>query len=96
MLGKKLHDLILLESFPIRHVAVKAPTFSFMRLHGADPILGVEMSSTGEVACINQNFAGAYIKALIASNLNIPKPEKPVLITVREEDRDYAVAIARS
>ncbi len=76
------------------HVAVKAPTFSFMRLKGADPVLGVEMTSTGEVACIDYDFASAYLKALRASNLIIPKPEKPVLIAVREEDRQHAVEIA--
>ncbi|MDQ1279114.1 MAG: carbamoyl-phosphate synthase large subunit [Thermoproteota archaeon] len=95
MLGKKLKELTLLETPLVRHVMVKAPTFSFMRLRGSDPILGVEMSSTGEVACADYDFAGAYIKALTASNLNIPKPDKPVLITVREEDRDYAIEIAR-
>jgi len=95
MLGKTLKELNCLKRPSIVHVAVKAPTFSFMRLKGADPILGVEMTSTGEVCCMDYSFAGAYIKALMASNLKIPKPNKPVLITVREEDREDAVQIAR-
>jgi carbamoyl-phosphate synthase large subunit len=95
MLGKTLRELNCLKRPSITHVAVKAPTFSFMRLKGSDPILGVEMTSTGEVACIDYSFAGAFIKALMASNLKIPKPNKPVLITVKEDDREYAVYMAR-
>lgn len=94
MLGRTLRGLNCLKKPQMMHVAVKAPTFSFMRLKGADPILGVEMTSTGEVACIDYDFSSAYLKALRASNLVIPTPEKPVLITVREEDRRHAVEIA--
>jgi len=94
MLGRTLRGLNCLKKPSMMHVAVKAPTFSFMRLKGADPILGVEMTSTGEVACIDYDFASAYLKALRASNLIIPRPEKPVLIVVREEDRPVAVEIA--
>ena len=42
------------------HVGVKVPQFSFMRLSGADPVLGVEMLSTGEVACLGENFCGCF------------------------------------
>jgi carbamoyl-phosphate synthase large subunit len=94
MLGRTLRGLNCLKRPSMMHVAVKAPTFSFMRLKGADPILGVEMTSTGEVACIDYDFASAYLKALRASNLVIPRPEKPVLIAVREEDRPHAGEIA--
>jgi len=95
MMGRTLRELNVLKRPPMVHVAVKAPTFSFMRLKGADPVLGVEMTSTGEVACLDYSFAGAYIKALKASNMTIPTAEKPVLITVREEDRAIGVDIAR-
>ncbi|RJS80005.1 ATP-grasp domain-containing protein, partial [Candidatus Bathyarchaeota archaeon] len=54
MLGKKLRDLGIKEPPPILHVGVKVPQFSFMRLSGADPILGVEMLSTGEAACLGR------------------------------------------
>jgi carbamoyl-phosphate synthase large subunit len=94
MLGKTLRGLNCLKKPHMMHVAVKVPTFSFMRLKGVDPVLGVEMTSTGEVACIDYDFASAYLKALRASNLVIPKPDKPVLISVREDDRKHAVEIA--
>jgi len=76
------------------HVAIKAPTFSFMRLRGVDPVLGVEMTSTGEVACIDYDFAGAFIKALMSAGLTIPTPEKPVLLTAKEEDHKNCIKIA--
>jgi carbamoyl-phosphate synthase large subunit len=94
MLGKTLRGLNCLKKPHMMHVAVKVPTFSFMRLKGVDPVLGVEMTSTGEVACIDYDFASAYLKALRGSNLVIPKPDKPVLISVREDDRKHAVEIA--
>ncbi|MEM2920993.1 MAG: carbamoyl-phosphate synthase (glutamine-hydrolyzing) large subunit [Candidatus Bathyarchaeia archaeon] len=95
MLGRTLRELNVLKHHPTVHVAVKVPTFSFMRLRGADPVLGVEMTSTGEVACIDFSFARAYIKALRASNLAIPSPGKYVFITVRKEDREGAVDVAK-
>ncbi|MCJ7768298.1 carbamoyl-phosphate synthase large subunit [Candidatus Bathyarchaeota archaeon] len=94
MMGRTLRELGVLKKPKNVHVAVKAPTFSFMRLKGADPVLGVEMTSTGEVACLDYSFAGAYIKALMASNLGIPSPEKPILLTVREQDHPEAVDLA--
>jgi carbamoyl-phosphate synthase large subunit len=63
-------------------VCVKAPQFSFMQLEGADPQLGVEMRSTGEVACFGNTFHEALIKALIAVGFKIPKPNGNILITV--------------
>jgi carbamoyl-phosphate synthase large subunit len=66
-----------------------------MRLKGADPVLGVEMTSTGEVACLDYDFSGAYVKALMASNLTIPKPSKPVFITVKESDRYEVLEIVQ-
>ena len=61
---------------------VKVPQFSFMRLEGADPVTGVEMVSTGEVACFGNTFEDAFIKALIASGINIPKKGDSILITI--------------
>lgn len=57
---------------PLFKVGVKVPQFSFMQLDGADPILGVEMQSTGEVACFGENFFDAYCKALGSSGFKIP------------------------
>lgn len=53
--------------------AVKAPQFSFSRLTGADPILRVEMSSTGEVACFGEDLEEAYLKAILATGGKIPR-----------------------
>jgi carbamoyl-phosphate synthase large subunit len=54
------------------YVGVKAPQFSFTRLEGADPVLGVEMASTGEVGCLGDDFEEAFLKALIAVGFRFP------------------------
>jgi carbamoyl-phosphate synthase large subunit len=64
------------------YVSVKAPMFSFMRLDKADPILGVEMSSTGEVACIGEDFPDALMKSLEAADMNVPIDGGNILISV--------------
>ncbi len=48
--------------FDVDHIGVKASQFSFARLHNADPILGVDMSSTGEVGCIGDDYSEAVLK----------------------------------
>jgi carbamoyl-phosphate synthase large subunit len=53
-------------------VGVKAAQFSFGRLHGADPVLGVEMASTGEVGCIGTDFEDAFLKAMLSVGYQIP------------------------
>jgi len=58
--------------FELNYVGVKAPQFSFTRLEGADPALGVEMTSTGEVACIGDDFHEAFLKALQAVGFRFP------------------------
>ncbi len=58
--------------FELDYVAVKAPQFSFMRLDGADPVLGVEMSSTGEVGCLGDDFDDAFLKAMISVGYRLP------------------------
>ena len=55
------------------YVLVKAPQFSFSRLVGADPILRVEMSSTGEVACLGDTFEEAFLKAIYSTEVEINK-----------------------
>ena len=59
-------------SFELDYVGVKAPQFSFTRLRGADPTLGVEMASTGEVACLGDNFEEAFLKALLSVGYHLP------------------------
>jgi carbamoyl-phosphate synthase large subunit len=94
MLGKKIE---LKKLPPAMHVGVKVPQFSFMRLSGADPVLGVEMLSTGEVACLGENFAEAFSKALQAAEFRIPPKGGSVLITVGgEEPKRRVVPIAKA
>jgi carbamoyl-phosphate synthase large subunit len=54
------------------YVGVKAPHFSFTRLQGADPTVGVEMASTGEVGCLGDDFEEAFLKALISVGFKFP------------------------
>jgi carbamoyl-phosphate synthase large subunit len=70
---------------PLTFTAVKAPQFSFSRLTGADPMLHVEMASTGEVACFGEDLEEAYLKAIIATGGRIP--EKGIFISLGGEDK---------
>ncbi len=56
----------------LEYVGVKAPQFSFTRLQGADPTLGVEMSSTGEVGCLGDDFGEAFLKAMLSVGYKLP------------------------
>lgn len=66
-------------AFDIDHIGVKASQFSFSRLHQADPVLGVDMSSTGEVGCIGDDFEEALLNAMIAVGYSVP--EKNVMVS---------------
>ncbi len=68
------------QTIDLDHVAVKAAQFSFGRLRGADPRLGVEMASTGEVACFGMNAEQALLVAMLAVGFHIPK--KNILVTI--------------
>jgi len=69
------------------YVAVKAPMFSFTRLRGADPTLGVEMSSTGEVACFGHDVQEAFLQALLATTFQLPQKDvgKFILVSIAED-----------
>ncbi|KAL1663870.1 hypothetical protein GGG16DRAFT_65280 [Schizophyllum commune] len=67
-------------NLPPDYVGIKVPQFSFSRLSGADPVLGVEMASTGEVACFGHDKYEAYLKALISTGI-IP-PKKNILFSI--------------
>ncbi|MCP3682714.1 MAG: carbamoyl-phosphate synthase (glutamine-hydrolyzing) large subunit [bacterium] len=74
--------------FPMpRYVGVKAPQFSFTRLKGADPILSVEMASTGEVACLGEDQNEAFLKSIISTGFKIP--EKNVLLSIGGDENKY-------
>jgi carbamoyl-phosphate synthase large subunit len=68
----------------LNYVGVKAPQFSFSRLKGADPVAGVEMASTGEVACLGEDVHEAYLKAILATGFVLPK--RNILLTVGGEE----------
>ena len=72
MLGKEVEELQK-SIFDLDYVGVKAPQFSFARLLKADPVLGVDMSSTGEVGCIGDNYYEAILKSMLSVGYTIPK-----------------------
>ena len=65
--------------FELDYVGVKAPQFSFSRLAKADPVLGVDMASTGEVGCIGEGFYEAILKAMVSVGYRVPK--KSILLS---------------
>jgi len=65
--------------FDLDYIGIKAPQFSFSRLKKADPVLGVDMSSTGEVGCIGENFYETILKAMLSVGYTIP--EKNILLS---------------
>jgi len=95
MLGKKLRDIGILETPELTYNSVKIPQFSFMRLHGADPILGVEMVSTGEVACFGEDFYEGFLKGLLAAEFEVPLHGGNVLITVGGKLKQAVVPITK-
>ncbi len=68
-------------TFDIDYTGIKASQFSFARLHKADPVLGVDMSSTGEVGCLGANFDEALLNAMISVGHRIPSKDKAVLVS---------------
>jgi carbamoyl-phosphate synthase large subunit len=97
MLDKKFEELKTCGLPPTNHFGVKVPQFSFMRLSGADPVLGVEMLSTGEVACLGENFDDAFSKALQSAEFRIPPKGGSVLITVGgEEPKKRVIPLAKA
>ena len=78
MLGLEVHkpDKSL---FELDYIGVKAPQFSFSRLQSADPVIGVDMASTGEVGCIGDTFYEAILKAMLSVGYRIP--EKNILFS---------------
>ena len=77
-----------------KHIAIKMPVFSFEKIRGADISLGPEMKSTGECLGIAESFNEALYKAFLGAGINLPK-YKNMIITVRDEDKQDIVPIAR-
>jgi len=66
----------------VKRIGVKVPTFSFSRLKGADCVLGVEMMSTGEVACFGETLHEAYRKAILSAGFTFPTTDQKILLSV--------------
>ena len=77
-----------------KHFAIKMPVFSFEKIRGADISLGPEMKSTGECLGIAETFNEALYKAFLGAGIKLPK-HKNMIITVKEEDHEEVVDIAR-
>lgn len=90
MLGiAKKHDYKTLD---LDHVGVKGPQFSFSRLKGADPVLGVEMASTGEVACFGDDLHEAFFKAMLSTGFEVPHRNILISIGKIEDKVDFLPA----
>ena len=74
----------ILHSLSLNYVGVKSPQFSFQRIKGADPILRVEMASTGEVACFGDDVNEAFLKSIIATGVKLP--QKSVFISLAGDE----------
>ena len=94
MTGKRLADLGFTEETMPDYFSVKAPVFPFDRLPGADPLLGPEMKSTGEVMGIDPSFGQAFAKAQIGTGHPLPT-SGTAFISVRNKDKRGAALIAR-
>ncbi len=94
IMGGKIPQELLKHGMP-PYDAIKVPQFSFMRLEGADPILSVEMMSTGEVACIGEDFPDALVKSLMAADFEVPLDMGNILITVAGKLQKKLVPIAK-
>ena len=91
--GAKLSELGLPASTKLRHVAVKAAVLPFARFPGADPVLGPEMRSTGEVMATAADLPTAFAKAERAAGRPLPS-EGTVFLSVHDADKDAVVPVA--
>ena len=94
MAGRKLKSMENIAEVVPPYFSVKEAVFPFTKFPEADPILGPEMKSTGEVMGTGRTFGEAYAKAQAASGVTLPR-SGVVLISVRERDKAGAVALAR-
>jgi len=94
MTGKKLKDLGLTQERVPSYYSVKEAVFPFVKFPEADPILGPEMKSTGEVMGTGRTFGEAYAKAQAASGVTLPR-KGVCFISVRDRDKAGAVGLAQ-
>jgi carbamoyl-phosphate synthase large subunit len=94
MVGESLASQGLTRQRKPPYFSVKESVFPFIKFPGADPILGPEMKSTGEVMGIGRSFGEAYAKAQLASGVRLPR-QGAALLSVRDRDKDGAVELAK-
>jgi carbamoyl-phosphate synthase large subunit len=94
MVGESLEKQGIVNQRVPPYFSVKEAVFPFIKFAGADPILGPEMKSTGEVMGVGRSFGEAYAKAQLASGVVLPT-EGVALISVRDRDKDGAVELAK-
>ncbi len=83
------------QTLDLDYVGVKAPQFSFSRLRGADPVSGVEMASTGEVACFGDDLNEAFLKAMVSAGFRIPHQSILLSVGKIEDKVDFLPAARR-
>jgi carbamoyl-phosphate synthase large subunit len=94
MVGESLAKQGYVNQRTPEYFSVKESVFPFIKFPGADPILGPEMKSTGEVMGIGRSFGEAYAKAQLASGVVLPR-QGAALLSVRDRDKDGAVELAK-
>ncbi|HEU4585464.1 MAG TPA: carbamoyl-phosphate synthase large subunit [Gemmatimonadaceae bacterium] len=94
MLGETLDSIGFTEEIVPPYISVKEAVFPFNKFREADPILGPEMRSTGEVMGISDSFGSAFAKAELAADNGLPT-EGAIFITVNDSDKDSVIPIAR-
>jgi carbamoyl-phosphate synthase large subunit len=94
MVGESLEKQGFLVQRVPNYYSVKESVFPFIKFAGADPILGPEMKSTGEVMGIGRSFGEAYAKAQLASGVVLPR-QGAALLSVRDRDKDGAMQLAK-
>lgn len=95
MVGISLKEQGYMNEIIPKRFAVKQPVFPFVKFSGADPILGPEMRSTGEVMGIGNSFAEAYAKAQLGADKELPK-KGTAFLSVRDADKHHVIDLARS
>jgi carbamoyl-phosphate synthase large subunit len=94
MAGESLSKQGFVNQRTPKYFSVKEAVFPFIKFPGADPILGPEMKSTGEVMGVGRTFGEAYAKAQLASGVTLPR-QGVALLSVRERDKDGAVELGK-
>jgi carbamoyl-phosphate synthase large subunit len=94
MVGRKLREFELPEELSVSRFFIKTPVFPFPKFPGVDPILGPEMRSTGEVMGVASSFGAAFLKAMLAAGMTLPRGGT-VFISVNDNDKPGVPSIAQ-